>query len=424
MPKNEEFWNALKKNAEEIYDEWSALWPAVGTGAISQKDALHLLEVMWKRSHLDIMEHIPAYKPFYPTKQLNTGRLKKVENLWWVDHATAGVNGWGTLGWFSSKQRDHAKKFSSGDEAIAYAKRRSGLAQPKGDKWVVTWKGYAGASTHFVVLLNGLPFYLVNLDDGCWGEPKRNGDGIHVEMVNPLRVTRKKDDWYFWAGPIPKHILEIQHPAELDKQFRGCTHMLPYTWEQVITNIKLKRLCVAATEVDGVPRMARDRMSQHTDWKATKLDMGPLWPFKICNDASFENFPIEDYDFMKQFVNHPDMDPVADPEEVLAATLHEAKDPDSAYQGHDILDADESIDSTIEVQKALLALYGPTVLPKYGADGSMGKETTVAIRKFQENWNRIIPKNRLSVDGIPGVFTCASLTQALLLHSAGNFPTT
>lgn len=427
--KQNAFWEELQSNADNIQEEWADLWPRVGaTGAISKADAELVLKLMWYRSHLDIASHIPKFKAFYPTMQRNPGRLSKVKNLWWCDHATAGVNGWGTLGWFSSKPRSHARTFNDRQKAEVFAAIHGGniKEKTKDQQYVVTWRGLACASTHFVVLNNGLPFYIVNIDDGCWGEPKRNGDGIHVEMVNPLKVTRKQDKWYYWAGPIPEHLVKVQHPAELDIPYRGCRHMFPYTWEQVITNIKLKRLCIAATQTDDGPRMARERMSQHTDWRASKLDMGPLWPFDLCNDAAFENFHIADYEFMKQFVNHPDMDPVADPEEVLAATLKAAQDPNTP---HDVYDEDMSIDSIKEVQNALVELYGPNALPKYGVDGDMGRETIAAVKRFQNNWNRVAASqptsNRdpsLLVDGVPGVETCARLAQALLLASNDNFP--
>jgi hypothetical protein len=282
----------------------------------------------------------------------------------------------------------------------------------KNGKFIVSWKGNAGASTHFTVFIDGTPFMLIPLTDGCWGEPKRNGDGIHVEMVNPLICKRKADRWHFWAGPIPHHIIESgQTPERLDTPFRGVTCMMPYTWQQVVTDIKLKRLCIAATE-----RLDRDRMSQHTDWRTTKYDMGPLWPMDLVNDAAFENYPIEDYSFVKQFVSAPGADVVADPDEIEKAYLY-AEDPNIDHDQHD---EDTTIDSVKEIQLALVQLYGPAILPKYGADGDMGNETTTAVRHFQADWNRNYADDKIKIDGVPGVQTCGRLEKAI----ASSFSTT
>jgi hypothetical protein len=404
------FWDDLKNRAQEIKDRFTFLWAQAGMRMLTQAEAQETLQVLWEHSHLLIMEHMSGYMKYFPTKQCYPGKLKNVEDLWWVDHATAGVNGWGTLGWFSSKPRKHSKKFETKASAEKYAKRRKGKMTEKDGEYIVTWTGYAGACTHFVAFADGTPFYLVKIEDGCWGEPKRNGDGIHIEMVNAL-VCRLKDGlWHFWAGPLPQKVLDVQQPVALDKKFRGATHMLPYTWDQVITCLKLKRICVAATGgIHG--RMHPDRMSQHTDWRTTKFDMGPLWPFDVCNSAAFEGLTIEDYEFVQQFVKAPGADRVVDPEELEQLAAY-AEDPE---QEHDLWDEDDSIDSTKEIQEVLVKIYGDKALPKFGPDGFMGLETTTAVRHFQEDWNRNNPDDRIKVDGVPGTQTCKRLEKALEL---------
>ena len=57
-----------------------------------------------------------------------------------------------------------------------------------------------------------------------------------------------------------------------------------------------------------------------------------------------------------------------------------------------------------DLQKALVALGYP--LPKFGVDGIRGKETSGAVRKFQQD-------NQLKVDGIPGPETIAKLNTIL-----------
>jgi hypothetical protein len=411
------FWKDLLDREDEIRAEFAEMWEKAGAGPITQEDAVKTLQLLYDRSHLDIYLNMrPEYRKYFPTKQGNRNRLKKVQNLWWVDHATAGVNGYGTLGWFSSMPRTHAKKFSDKAKAQAYAKQRKGKVKEKKGKWVVTWTGLACAVTHFVVFTNGLPFMLLPLDDGCWGEPMRNGDGIHVEMVNPLICKLKNGQWNYWAGKIPQTMLDVQKPEQLEKPFRGATHMMPYTWEQVVTDIKLKRLCIAATQTyeNGKwdMRMHPDRMSQHTDWRRSKYDMGPLWPFDLVNQAAFDTHPIEEYSFVQFFVRAPGMDDVADSDEVEMSYLHAAQDENV---DHDLHDDDVTIDSVMDIQNVLIRIYGDEILPKYGADGDMGNETTGAVRWFQKDWNRNNREDQIKVDGIPGVRTQARMKKAVAL---------
>jgi len=398
------FYEDLKANETKIRDEWTQLWAAAGAGAIDAAQAKRTLEVLFQRSHLDILAHMPGVAKYFPTQQKYDGRLAKVKELWWVDHSTAGINGWGTLEWFSNEPRAHNLAFDKQDEAEWYAKKKGGTVTTSGGKYVANWKGYAGASTHFINFTDGTPFMIIPLSDGCWGEPKRNGDGIHIEQVNALVINPKNNTWYFWAGQLPAAILQVQVPVTLDKPFRGAKYMLPYTWEQVISNIKLKRICVAATE----GRMALERMSQHTDWRESKFDMGPLWPFTTANAVAFETYDIESYGFMRDYVRSPSSDAIVDLSEVQAL-IDQAADPAIDNQN----DADTTIDSTKEVQNALIKLYGPKVLPKYGADGHAGAETTHAVKQFQADWTKSHAQDRIDIDGIPGVQTCARLAKAL-----------
>lgn len=390
---------ALLQNQEQIYKDWSVAWAQAGAGALTQAEAEYTLDLLWQRSHLDIALLMPSLKKHFPTKQGYRKRLQNVKSLGWLDHATAGVNGWGTMGWFSSAPRKHTRRFDTAVEAATYAKRRKGATV---EARTVTWKGYAGACTHFVAFTDGTPFMILPLEDAAWGEPKRNGDSIQIETVNALLITRRNGKWCSWAGPLPSRILDVQKPVKLDAPFRGAQYMLPYTWEQVVTNIKLKRLCIAATG-----RMDSSRMSQHTDWRTSKYDMGPLWPYALCNKAAFETYPVEEYSFIQRFVRAPGMDPVVDLHELEQSILY-AEDPNTT---HDLYDEDDTITSVTDVQQTLLTLYKDP-LPKYGADGDLGPETTEAVRIFQQDWNVRHKDDVLTVDGIPGVETCARLERA------------
>jgi hypothetical protein len=402
-----EYVKRLQTEAKAIREEFATLWEAAGAGPLTLEQAQRTLDLLYDRTHLDIIEKLPDYVDFFPTPQRYAGRLSKVDSLWWLDHATAGINGWGTLRWFSGKPVGHTERFTDKAAADAVAKKRKSKVVEKDGAFFVSWTGLAGACTHFIAFADGTPFMLLRITDGAWGEPKRNGDAIQIEMVNALVCRLKGLDWYFWAGKLPPALVAIQPPEALEKPFRGATHMLPYTWQQVITNIKLKRLCTAALP----DRMARGRMSQHTDWRESKYDMGPLWPLDLCNDAAFENYPIESYSFMQQFVQAPGTDAIVDLSELKELERLAASDkPDEDI---DRWDDDQTIDNTTEVQQALIDLYGPGALPKYGVDGDLGAETTMAVRHFQEDWNRNHSADRIKIDGVPGLKTRKRLTKVL-----------
>jgi hypothetical protein len=406
----------LLESEEKIRSVFNTLWIAAGNNIFTTEEAQKALKALYDRSMLDIIQQLPNDVQYYPAKQGYRGQLKNVKSLWWVDHATAGINGWSTLSWFSNRLQNHVKSFTDRETAKRYAAKRKSKVITRDGKHFISWRGYSNAITHFVVFPDGTPFMLLPLEDGCWAEPKRNGDAIQIEMVNPLVVTRKGTAWHYWAGKLPTTFVEKQPPELLATTFRGAKYMVPYTREQIISNIKLKRLCIAATN----GRMSSTRMSQHTDWREGKYDMGPLWPFDLCNQAAFERYPIESYSFLQNYITldkhfYPGL-------REYTALIAVAED---TISNHDTYDSDTSIEYVTKVQKALVALYGPNILPRYGVDGALGDETTKAIRTFQEDWNRGTFKLRKSravilpikVDGVPGVVTYEKLIAALDIQS-------
>lgn len=405
------FWERISADAEAIRTEYDDLWKKAGEGAITQAQAKRTLELMWQRSHLDIAVQRPELKPHYPTRQGGHGdRLESMPHLWWVDHATAGISKWGTLDWFSSREHAKQRVFTNRSEAESFMTRRGGTARlvSKDGKHTVIWQGFAGAVTHFVVGFDGVPFYVVNIANRCWGEPKRNNDGIHVEMVNALSCHLKDNRWHFWAGPIHPDIAKAYTPVALDRPYRGAKNMMPYTWHQVITNIKLKRLCIAATG-----RMDRKRMSDHADWRKDKIDMGPLWPRDLINNAAFESFSIAEYSFVQAVVSMQGADDIVDQAELKAieSGVYDNYDFDDGMCAED----SETIDSVREVQEAIIKLYSAAMLPRFGVDGDLGNETQAAVTVFQHDWNRNFPTDHIPINGIPTVETMDRLAKALTL---------
>src|SRR5512136_2444949 len=158
-------WKNLEKNAQSIRDAWAESWASLDTmPSITAEVAQNILDVLIERTHLDILEHFNDASKVFPTKQGYSDRLLKVNNLWWVDHATAGISGWGTLDWFSSRLVKHSLPFNTEEEANAKAAQKAkyhATTYARGGKWVVEWMGLAEASTHFVVFQDGRPFMLL-----------------------------------------------------------------------------------------------------------------------------------------------------------------------------------------------------------------------------------------------------------------------
>jgi N-acetyl-anhydromuramyl-L-alanine amidase AmpD len=191
-------------------------------------------------------------------------------------------------------------------------------------------------------------------------------------------------------------LVQALPPVILDKPYRGVKILQPFSKNQIVANLKLKRIVIAAFP----GRFALCRMSQHTDWREGKTDMGPLWPFVEVNAAAFSNDPIPelafiqnyDPDFLDNVGTIVDVDETNNPEYGVNAPTHDA-DPDP----------EPKLMSIVEIQQTLdrkgFALTG---------DGKFGPKTQVALKAFQMAWNKNHPE-QLKVDGIPGPRTCAAL---------------
>lgn len=374
---HKKFWTQIEKEAPGAEIILKELWEKAGSIILPQATAIACLNALYIDTHRRIREHGKLYKN-YPTKQLSKNRLAKRDSLWWVDHFTAGINQWGTLNWFSAMK----------------IKKKSGKI------------GYPGASTHFIQGYSGYPFYIIPLLHGAWHEPKRNKDSIAIEMVNAGHLHRKKDVWHFWAGPLPIELVTDIPPIRVDPPFRGCKVMQPYTTEQIINNIKLKRIINAALPGKLTPEF----MSAHTDWREGKTDTGPFWPFMDVNFAAFDNIPIAEYLFVQRYdakidraadmVESFEYDEVDNPEYGLETPTHD-DDPDD----------ENKILRTKEVQEHLVKLGY-----RLGVDGKYGPKTKQALLQFQMNWNNKhtdTDTDQLKVDGLAGPKTCKCLRQAI-----------
>jgi N-acetyl-anhydromuramyl-L-alanine amidase AmpD len=355
-------------NAEKRFKE---LFEKVGETTLTTAEAQECLSCLWDYT----LERIKALElgKYYPTVQRTPNRLTKVEDIWWVDHFTAGIASASTLNWFSSNK---CKKSKDGKMKTA------------------------GASVHFVMDYTGDPYYIVKIPDGAWHEPHRNADSVAIEMVNPGGLTFDKatNKWRFWAREMPDELIRALPPVFLDKPYRGIKILQPFSKNQIVANIKLKRIVIAAFP----GRFELCRMSQHSDWRAGKTDMGPLWPFADINAAAFSNDPIPELSFIQNY--DPDfLDFVG-----TIADIDENNNPEygAGTPTHDDdPDPEPKLMSTLEIQQAL-DRKGIAVK----VDGKFGPKTQAAVKTFQMNWNKThAATDQLKVDGIPGPKTCAAL---------------
>jgi len=374
-----DFWAKVKKEARDDREIVEELWEKVGEEPLTQAEAAECLDCLYIVSHKQIIDARKDLKKFYPTKQLTKNKLKKVKDLWWTDHFTAGISVLSTLNWFSSK------KF----------KKKNGQVK------------YAGASTHFVLPYHGLPYYIIPLMHGAWHEPRRNKDSISIEMVNAGKIKQHEGKWCYWpkdfTTEIPKELVRELPPVRLDTPHRGVRIMQPFTREQLINNLKLKRVVITALE----GRLELERMSQHQDWRDGKTDMGPLWLFDDVNESSFSGESIEELSFIQRYE-----DALDEEGEILEVTdiIDEADNPNHGERTptHDDDEDDkDAVMSVKQVQEALVRLNIPVVV-----DGKFGPKTKAAVKRFQQQWNINHEEDRIAEDGKPGPQTCSRLRQA------------
>ena len=377
--KQNDFWKLVDTDGAAAQEVFEKYWNELNERLLTQEEAIECLNALFVDSHRRIRDHSDALAKVYPTKQLTKNRLAVRNELWWVDHFTAGISCWSTLNWFSAAKR----------------KKKSGKM------------GYAGASTHFIQGYHGDPFYIIPLVHGSWNEPRRNKDSISIETVNAGMLKKNKEGkWAYWARELPQALVQELPPVLLDKPYRGVKVMQPFTKDQIVNNIKLKRLVIAALQ----SKLEPCRMSQHTDWRAGKTDMGVLWPFEDCNDAAFSPDPIPELDFIQQEAYTALLDKEGTIwDETEGWDKHDEADNPSYGEEtptHDD-DPDDDTDkvySIKDVQNRLIR-KGFTIY----ADNKMGPKTRKALKGFQADWNKLNPKDRIKVDGIPGPQTCNRL---------------
>ena len=264
-------------------------------------------------------------------------------------------------------------------------------------------QGLPGASTHFVLGRHGYPFYIIPIQHGAWHEPARNADSLSIELVNPGALKQTDDGWARPVGSLPKDMVAETPPVRINPPYRGAKILMPFTVDQVVNLIKLKRIVLTLVK----PRLVPERMTQHSVWRETKIDMGPLFPLNDVNRAAFEFIPVDQYDFIQRMRSSlpPGVLPAAPTQDDADEALNTEHGLDTPTQDTDT-DNQVKILDILAVQK-ILATKG---VYRGKLDGIFGSVTKQAVTVFQSKWNFNAPaEKKLEVDGIPGPKTCQAL---------------
>lgn len=230
----------------------------------TQADAKTLVRKLSTEGERHILQRVGAafYNKNFPTNR-HGASWATGQPSGWVDHYTADPDARGTLMWFSNMDRG-----------------------PSG----------GNSSAHFVIDKDGSIMTIVDpLTTVAWHATWANATHIGVEHVN-TGLLRKSGTGYIYLENRP-------YPAELVPQLQNVNGQMwePFTTAQIIANLALKRLMIAAH-----PTLTIEKFVDHQAIDPRKkIDCGPLWPLKELNRLAFSwKGIVEAFDWMQ----HPLMD--------------------------------------------------------------------------------------------------------------------
>ncbi len=162
-------------------------------------------------------------------------------------------------------------------------------------------KGSAGASSALVVGIDGEPLCLIDFWNGKsdWHEPQLNGVSVGIEHVNVGEVRKAPDgSFVFWPNNWTQPYKFTRELPPQQVNYRGAHWMMPYTREQILTNLVLKRAIIALYP-SGTIR--KEMLVDHAMVRDDKKDCGPLWPLAELREMAFSYTPLRDYPMFQQY---------------------------------------------------------------------------------------------------------------------------
>jgi N-acetyl-anhydromuramyl-L-alanine amidase AmpD len=346
-------------------------------GWLTKQEAQSFFESLYEYSIVRCRELAPKFADYFPTRQYSgPGGFNNKPNGWKqdepvgvCDHYTAGESAASAVKWFSSY-----------------------------NKWVIKGKKkYAGASSEFMVELNGAPLCLIPFWEGksAWHEPSLNGRCIGIEHVNVGWLKKRDDKFYWWYNgwKTPYRFAHSLPPVELETPWRGAQWMAPYTRQQLITNIVIKRALVTL-----YPGMRQSFFVGHSDFRDDKKDPGPLFPAAQLRQIAFERAPLTSYAIFNEYTPHS------------KAHLDAFDSMDIEALQQDLGNSEElSVDMHFESTEDKI-LWVQMNLRKLGyntpTNGRVNNKYTLAVEKFQGD-------NGLDIDGVAGPLTRDKLAELI-----------
>jgi N-acetyl-anhydromuramyl-L-alanine amidase AmpD len=347
----------------------------IDSGWLTKQEAKSFFVSLFEYSTKRCKELAPKYADFLPTRQYTgpggfndkPSGWKQGEPIGVCDHFTAGESAASTVAWFSSF-----------------------------DKWPIgDTKKYAGASSEFLVEIDGSPLCLIPFWEGksAWHEPSLNGRCIGIEHVNVGWLQKRGDQFYWWYNQwkTPYRFAQSLPPIELETPWRGAQYMAPYTRQQLITNVVIKRALISM-----YPGMRPSFFVGHSDFRDDKKDPGPLFPQAELNQIAFEKAPLSSYALFNTYTPHSKAH--LDAFDVMDMT---ALQQDLQDNGEIPLNMNfESIeDKIIWVQINLKKLGYTTPI-----NGIVNNKYTLSVEQFQVD-------HGLEKDGVAGPLTRAKIAE-------------
>lgn len=357
-----------KKQFDKFYENsiiFNKLWKHIGNKNISRNDANQIIDLMYSITHARIWSiGGTALSKYYPTPKRRIGELTDKQNLWWTFHSTGGVSEIPMISWFSGKAR---KQLPNGREA------------------------YRGGSTHFAILHDGTPLCFIKPTDSAWHCQRRNRDSLSVELVNACGLKPDSNGGFrWWNGKYT-----LPYEPEKTTKWRGYEWWQPYDDRQIVSLIKLVKLCLYAC---GSKRFDRSRMCQHSDFNEHKIDCGPLFPFDMVVAEIFSNDVCGDSNVDVSKISPGRISDETE-SEIRLMPLH-------GFDNDSMPCDDTTLHGSIKRIQTMLYSYG-LYLGKI--DGIFGTRTKSAVQTFQLEWNRLNYKDPIKIDGIPGPETMKRL---------------